>query len=322
MKKYSQVISKIKKYNTIICLRHINPDGDAYGSSMGIANFIRDNFPKKRVFLDGSENLSLSFLGKMDQVTKKDYEGALLIITDTNNTARIDSEHWKIAKEIIKIDHHPETSDPDTIYGDLSIVDADLISASELVAKILFNSKFKITSKTAKFLYTGIVTDSGRFLHFGVNSDTFEIAAKLIKKGVNINEIYDQLYRKDFKYLTNLSVLISKIQVSDKGIGYINIKKNEYDKLNLKINEIKQRVNIMSNIKEIKIWFIALETPKEGIKISIRSRKYIVNKVAAKYNGGGHKLASGAKIMEWSQIHNLITDLEKAINPKNSVFKN
>jgi len=90
---YQKIINKIKKYDKIICLRHIDADGDAYGSAMGLAQFIKDNFPQKEVFTDGKNNESLSFLGRNDQLIKEDYRNSLVIICDTANQERIDSEY-------------------------------------------------------------------------------------------------------------------------------------------------------------------------------------------------------------------------------------
>ena len=93
IKIYRKIINKIKKHSTIICLRHIDADGDAYGSAMGLARLIKDNFPEKQVFTDGKNNDSLIFLGKNNQLKKKDYQNSLVIICDTANRERIDSQY-------------------------------------------------------------------------------------------------------------------------------------------------------------------------------------------------------------------------------------
>ena len=93
IKIYRKIINKIKKYSTIICLRHIDADGDAYGSAMGLAQLIKDNFPEKQVFTDGKNNENLDFLGKNNQLKKKDYQNSLVIICDTASRERIDSQY-------------------------------------------------------------------------------------------------------------------------------------------------------------------------------------------------------------------------------------
>lgn len=88
-----QIINKIQLHHKIICLRHIDADGDAYGSTMGLTQLIKDNFPQKQVSTDGKNQENLSFLGKNDQLTKTDYHNSLVIICDTANRERIDSEY-------------------------------------------------------------------------------------------------------------------------------------------------------------------------------------------------------------------------------------
>jgi len=93
IKIYRKIINKIKKHSTIICLRHIDADGDAYGSAMGLAQLIKDNFPQKRVFTDGKNNENLDFLGKNNQLKKEDYQNSLTIVCDTAGRERIDSQY-------------------------------------------------------------------------------------------------------------------------------------------------------------------------------------------------------------------------------------
>ncbi len=320
-KKYDDVINKIKNYKKIICLRHINPDGDAYGSSMGMAQFIRENFPDKKVLVDGKNSKYLNFLGKSDFVNESDYSDSLIIVTDTANIERIDSEFWKKSKEIIKIDHHIEyKNNPSSNYANISIIEDNVGSASEIVAKIILHSKLHLSKETSKFLYTGIITDTGRFQYVGVTSTTFTIAAKLIDTGLNIFEIYNKLYISEFNDLQLQSFFISKVKLTKKGIGYICISDEDMKKKNITLEDVKIRINIMKNVRQIKIWFIAIENIETNeIKISIRSSKYVINKLAEKYSGGGHKLAAGAKISKWNQLKKFIKDLEKKINEKNII---
>lgn len=315
------ILEKIKQYQTIICLRHINPDGDAYGSSMGIAQFIKDNFPNKRVLVDGKDVSYLDFLGKSDKVSKEDYKDALIFVLDTNNIERIDSKYFNLGKEIIKIDHHPEYNHLSINYANIKIVDSSCISNCQLLTRILIKTGLKISKKCARFLYTGLITDSNRFLYKMVNFETFDIASYLIKTGINISNIYQNLYLRNFDSLLLDSYFISKIRITKTEIGYIKLIKEEIIKKKLSKEEIKSKLFLMSNIKEIKIWFIAFENLETGlININLRSSNYIVNEVAKKYNGGGHKLASGAKIKSWTVLKSFINDLEKCICD-NNLFK-
>ena len=101
-----QIIDTIQQYETIIVHRHVRPDPDAYGSQMGLAEIIRKNYPAKHVFVVGEHEDSLSFLGAPEQIDDATFEGALIIVTDTANTARIDDQRFAKGDFLIKIDHH------------------------------------------------------------------------------------------------------------------------------------------------------------------------------------------------------------------------
>lgn len=311
-----KIIEKIKEYNTIICLRHVSPDGDAYGSTMGLKQFILDNFPEKKVYTDGENVDYLNFMGFNDQPTQKDYENALVIICDTANTARIDSKYWSLAKYIIKIDHHEKGEK----YGNLEYLDDFASAACELVSQLLITSKLIVSKKTAKFLYTGIVTDSNRFMYPTVSKDTFRIANFLLSCGVDISHIYKNLYSTSFNALKFKAYLIENAILTKKGVAYVKIKDDVLKQYNIEREYAKSMVNVLADINEIKIWLFLNEYPELNcIRVSIRSRKYVVNEIASRYEGGGHKLAAGAKLASWEQLDDLIADLENLIVQNNVV---
>src|SRR5690606_18264626 len=129
---YSQIIDTIKQYETIIIHRHVRPDPDAYGSQLGLKYLLQHNFPEKRILAAGEHDFTLDFLDFPDQVEDADFNGALVIVTDTANTERVDDQRYENGEKIIKIDHHPN----DDAYGDLLHVDTNASSASELIYEL------------------------------------------------------------------------------------------------------------------------------------------------------------------------------------------
>lgn len=314
----NKILLKIKEYKKIICLYHISPDGDAYGSAFGMANFIKENFPDKTVLVNGEKNKYLNFLTKQhDNILEEDYHNALIIITDTPNIERISSLYWQKGKEIIKIDHHPNI----TPFGDLQWIDETKISVSELITELLYYSNLKISKKTARLLYTGIITDSNRFLYQKTNSQTLKWASKLLSTGFNLQKIYKNLYQEKLINIQFKAYLLSQLKLTKYGVGYIIVTNKLLIQFKMNYNNVKSWINIMNNIKEIKIWVFFVENKKENyINASIRSNQYIINNIANIYNGGGHKFASGAKIYHWNEIDNIISDLNKIIiNSKKGV---
>lgn len=307
---YQKITNKIKKYDKIICLRHIDADGDAYGSAMGLARLIKNNFPQKKVFTDGKNNENLSFLGKNDQLTKEDYQNSLVIICDTANQERIDSEHWNLAKEKIKIDHHVQGES----YADYEWVDSTYSAACEMVADLAMNQNLKTSKEVANFLLLGIVTDSGRFLHNNTTPRTFQVASFLLEKGAELNYLYTKLYQQNLNILRFKGYVLNNFTLTKQGVAFIKITLAILKKYDISQLEAKSVVNILANTEEIKIWLLAIEKEKKLIKVSMRSSQYVINEVAKKYDGGGHKFAAGAKIKKWAELDNLVTNLDKLIN--------
>ncbi|AGM24619.1 DHH family phosphoesterase [Spiroplasma chrysopicola] len=304
------ILEKIKNHNKIICLRHVSPDGDAYGSAFGLAQFIKDNYPTKKVLVDGQPNPYLNFLATPDIVHNQDYEGALIIITDTANEERIDSPYWKLGKTVIKIDHHPNK----TSFGDIQWVEDERVSASEMVAELLFESNLTISPQTAKLLLTGIITDSNRYMYKKTSSQTLMLASQLLAKGVDAQAIYQNLYNETWHDAKLKNYLFAKIEYASLGIAYIKVNHDMLVEHKMEYEQVKSWVNLMSSIKEFKIWVIFVENKAENyINVSIRSSKYIINEVAEKHHGGGHQLAAGAKIYQWDDVKKVIKDLEEVI---------
>jgi len=159
----SQIIDTIKQYDTIIIHRHVRPDPDAYGSQLGLKYLLQHNYPEKRVLAAGEHDFTLDFLDFPDAVEDKDFEGALVIVTDTANTERVDDQRYLKGAKVIKIDHHPN----DDAYGDIVLVDIAASSASELIYELFTYGRdqeaWQLPTAAARLLYAGIIGDTGRF---------------------------------------------------------------------------------------------------------------------------------------------------------------
>ena len=146
--KFKEVVDLIEKYNKIVVLRHSSPDGDAFGSSFGIATWIKDNYPKKEVYCLGKEDYKNDYFPRTDKV---DVKGKYLcIVTDTAILSRCDGiEYYNKADKVVKIDHHPEVEK----YGDVSIVDYKAMATSYMIGGCLLKEKDKIISPSCANIY-------------------------------------------------------------------------------------------------------------------------------------------------------------------------
>jgi len=304
---YKQFLKKIKEYGTIIIHRHGRPDGDAIGSQIGLKESIKATFPYKKVYAVGDVNPKVSFVGEVDVIDDALYNNALVIVLDSSDTNMINDERYKLGRYIIKVDHHISNCN----YGDLNIVDTSEISCASLLAKIIFSCNMKLTSNGARALFTGIVTDSGRFRYSGVTSDTFTIASKLLKYNFDFNEIYNNLYVEELEVVKLRAEMVSKFKISNKGVAYLVNTQEDIKKYYTDIFTISRgMVNVMAGIKGIDIWSNFTEEENGKVIVELRSSKYNVNQIAVKYGGGGHKFASGATVDGLHIIDDIIKDLE------------
>ena len=307
---YNKIYELIKEYNTIIIHRHEKPDGDALGSQLGLKLAILETFPEKEVLAVGDTTEYLKFLGNMDEVEDNKYQDALVIVLDSGAEYLISDKRFSMGKVVVKIDHHI----PQGKYGDIALVNTKYESCAGLVTHFIKKTKMKLNSEAANLLFTGIVTDSGRFRFSSVSSRTFDAASHLMKYGVNLDNIYTKLYTDSLKNVLLKARMTLKFEILDCGLAYC---KNTYqDVLETGLTPYalaRSIVNNMAGIKEINVWATFTELEDGKIIIELRSSGKNVNQIAVKYGGGGHKFASGATINSIDIVNKVIEDLESLI---------
>ncbi|MFD1927143.1 bifunctional oligoribonuclease/PAP phosphatase NrnA [Sporosarcina siberiensis] len=304
-----QIIDTIEKYNKIIILRHVRPDPDAYGSQIGLKELILENYPTKEVYAAGEHEESLSYLARLDSVERSHYKDALVIITDTGNTERIDGEYYMDSAFIMKIDHHPDV-DP---YGDLSWVDTTASSTSEMITALFKEGQktndWKMTDNAARLLFAGIVGDTGRFMFPSATERTFELASELIKYDFNRAELFAGMYEVDRKLLHLQGHIYQNFEMDDNGAAFIKLDSETLARFNVTASETSQLVGSLGDVKGICAWLIFIEE-EDQIRVRLRSKGPVINTLAAEYGGGGHPLASGASVHSWEEADEVISKLK------------
>lgn len=303
---YNKIYELIKEYKTIIIHRHEKPDGDALGSQLGLKLAILETFPNKDVFAVGDTTEYLNYLGNMDEVEDSKYQDALVIVLDSGAEYLISDKRFSMGKVVIKIDHHI----PQGKYGDIALVNTKYESCAGLITHFIKKTKMKLNSEAANLLFTGIVTDSGRFRFSSVSSRTFDSASHLMKYGVILDNIYTKLYTDSLKNVLLKARMTLKFEILDCGLAYC---KNTYqDVLETGLTPYalaRSIVNNMAGIKEVNVWATFTELEDGKIIIELRSSGKNVNQIAVKYGGGGHVQASGATISGYDELELVIKDL-------------
>ena len=308
---FNQIIEQIKKHNTIIIHRHSKPDGDALGSQIGLKHLINHNFPDKKVFMVGDMTERYSFINGcvMDDIDDEVYSDALVFVLDLSAPHLISDERYKKAKTTVRIDHHLFIEK----FCDYELIDSTFESCAGLIGYFAKSCNLALNAQSASALYTGMVTDSGRFRYDSTTSRTFEVASFLLSVPFSINELYVNLYADDFEQIKLRASFVLKINFTDKKVAYIYTTKEEMAVLNKDSFSISRgMVNTMADLKGVDIWVNFTEA--DGVVLcEIRSSKYNINPIAVKYGGGGHAKASGASLPDKQTAMALLDDLNNLI---------
>jgi phosphoesterase RecJ-like protein len=305
-----QIIDTIEKYDKIIIHRHVRPDPDAYGSQIGLKELIKANYPDKQVFAVGKHEESLNYLAQQDHVDQTFYEGALVIVTDTGNTERIDSEFYTEGALLMKIDHHPD-ADP---YGDIKWVNTSASSTSEMIYSLFEEGKksfgWKMTTDAARLLFAGIVGDTGRFLFPSTTVNTFEVVSELIKFDFDRTELFAGMYEVKRDLLHLKGYMYQNFTMDENGAAFVKIDKATLEQFGVTASDTSQLVGALGDVQGICAWIIFIEEDDQ-IRVRLRSKGPVINTLAAQYGGGGHPLASGASVHSWKEVDEVITKLKQ-----------
>ena len=304
---FEKILQAIQDHEKIIIHRHNRPDGDALGSQIGLKNIIKENFPEKQVWAVGDDPRFFGFMedSQMDEIPDSTYEGALAVILDSGSKHLISDERYMLAASTVRIDHHIFT---DTI-ADTEVIDTSFESCCGMIAEFARESGLKLNPLAAKSLYTGMVTDSGRFRYDGTTARTFRLASLLMEQPFDTNELFRGLYADDLSSKQLKAKFLLKIQVTEQGVAYIYTTAEEFAALNADVFTVSRgMVNTMADIRGVDIWANFTETEK-GVLCEIRSSRYNINPIAVKYGGGGHAKASGATVADRETALAMLSDL-------------
>ena len=308
---FTELLEKIKEFDTIIIHRHSNPDGDALGSQIGLKNIIKENFPAKTVYVVGDMTARFAFMegSEMDTIDDAVYENALAIVLDTSASSLISDERYKSAKATARMDHHIFCEK----ICDVEVTDTSYESCCGLITEFAIKTGLRLNSLAAKSLFTGMVTDSGRFRYDSTTSQTFRLASRLLEEEFDTGEVYAGLYADDFQHVRLRAQFILKIQFTSENVGYIYTDKEELASSGVSTFTISRgMVGTMGDLRGVDIWVNFTETD-EGVLAELRSSKYNINTVAVKYGGGGHLKASGATLKNREEAMAMLEDLNEII---------
>lgn len=313
---FEEALSLIEKYDSIIIHRHVNPDGDAIGSQKGMKEIIKLNYPEKKVFMVGDSPSRYFFIVPegMDEVDDTLFPSSLSILLDMSSPSLVSDERWREAGDTLRFDHHLFIEK----ICRTEVVDSTAESTAGLVAYWALSLGLSLNSLSASALYTGIVTDCGRFLYGNITPRTFRVVSELVKYDFDRSAIYTNLYSEDFSALKRKSFYLSKIQKGKNGVAWTYNTISDVARMGGgAVSVSRGLVNTMANIKGVNIWVSFTEDENGGILTELRSRGCDINRIAVKYGGGGHRNASGAVLETKDEAMRMLGELEELSKGEN-----
>ncbi|MBE6629207.1 MAG: bifunctional oligoribonuclease/PAP phosphatase NrnA [Ruminococcaceae bacterium] len=307
------ILEKIKEYDRIVIFRHKRPDGDAVGSTKGLQRILQLTYPEKEILLLNCDYSDyVAFLGKEDEPRDDAfYKTALGIVVDTATTDRISNPKYALCKELIKIDHHIEKEH----YGNLSWVEEERSSACEMIAKFYyeFRNELQIDLEAATYVYTGMVTDSGRFRFRSVSGETLRLAGMLLDMGIDTDHLYANLYLDNFDMIEFKGKILRRIKRTQSGVAYLYVSRSMRKKLGLSAEQAGMAVSYMDSIRGSLIWLAFIESDDGTVRVRLRSRFVTVSELAEIYSGGGHACAAGATVHSQREVRALLRDADSLL---------
>ena len=305
---FETIFQAIQAYNRIILHRHKKPDGDAIGSQVGLKHILKANFPEKEIYVVGDSAGFYGFVedSVMDQIPDNLYEGALAVVLDCGAPGLVSDDRYTQAEKTVRFDHHLFVEK----FCDIDAVDSSFESCCGLITAFAVEHSLSIPPLAAKALYTGMVTDSGRFRYDSTTSRTFQLASHLMAQGIDTTSLFRSLYADSLESKQQKAQFIQKIQLTPGTVAYIYTTLEEFQSLGMDTFAVSRgMVNTMADIKGVDIWVNFTET-ENGVLCELRSATKNINPIAVKYGGGGHAKASGATVKDKAQALAMLQDLD------------
>ena len=308
-----RLLDLLRNAETIILSRHIRPDGDAVGASLGLAEILRASFPKKQIFVDNEDwDEGLAYLGSDgDRPTDENYKNALVVIVDTATKDRISAKRYALGQTLVKIDHHVNVGP----YGDLEWVEPQRSSTCEMIADfaLSFPETLTVSKKAATLLYAGMVTDSGRFRYEATSPETLRLAAAMMEKGVDTQTLYANIYLETPAILQYHADMTRRIQYTKNGVAWLHVSRTLRARKHLTMQEASEVNNLMESIRGSMIWLVFVECDDGSIRVRLRSRFVQIRSLAERYGGGGHACASGATVSSREEEAALLAEADELL---------
>lgn len=299
MKEFEAVAEAVAKASFVAVSSHENPDGDSLGSHLALTLVMLslgkkvfsslpdpDKYPPQYLFLPGREHLAAP--AKVEEAPD------LFISLDCSNLDRLGELRplAEKARTLVNIDHHEDNKR----YAQLNLVDPEASSTSEIVFRLLRVAGWGIGTEVATCLYTGVVTDTGRFQHPNTKPETFMIAYQLALEGAEVIRVGKEVYEsQSLPYTHLLGIALRRAEVvDDYGLVYSYVTREDLAETGASLSETEDLIDYLRAVRGSKVAAVFKELADGRVRVSLRSRDdFQVGPIARALGGGGHASAAG-----------------------------
>jgi len=298
---FSQIRDRLSGCRRILVVSHLRPDADAYGSTIAAALWLLAEGHEVTAWNEDGMLGKYSFLPSSELVTSPaaapmPFDAVLALDTSVKNRlgrvpgAISGSPLW------INIDHHKSNEE----YADLNLVDPSRPATGQILAEAFLDEGITVTPEMATNLFAAISTDTGSFQYEGTNAKTYEIAAELIRRGVNVAELSRSLYENQPRRRLNLlrHALVKSEFTCDDRVASFSLSMAEVTALGVIPEDNEGVIDILRSVEGVKVAAFFEELPEGRVRLSLRSKdpSFDACALCGEFGGGGHPMASGARI--------------------------
>src|SRR6267142_2691682 len=307
--------------NEFLITSHVDPDGDAVGSSLGLKHALQEMGKTAEVVLESPLPETLAFLPGASTIRRpgevtKQYASAFLVDSSSADRAgQVLARCLAPNAQVAVIDHHWGNDG----FGHVRLVNPEASATAELIYDLIELLRVPISPEIAECLYTGILSDTGGFRFANTSSRTLRVAARLVERGARAARVAEALYAtKTAPSLRILGLALASLQTRSGGrIGAMSISLDMFEKAGAKPEDADGIVQYAKALAGARVGVLLQETAPNEIRASLRSDGTVdVNQVASEFGGGGHRNAAGLRVQGALATvrEDLIRALERAMN--------
>lgn len=299
---YAEIGEVLRNHQSFVLMSHVRPDGDAIGSQLALGFSLmamgktvwlinEDGLPETMAFLPGSEKVTLPPSEPLDV--------EVAIALDTATKPRLGDAALHAASKAklwLNIDHH--LSNPR--YGDLNLIDSTSPATGEILYELITALGMPLPAETRDAIYVAVSTDTGSFQYSSTTVKTYEMAADLLRRGLNVGEINSATYdNQPYRRVELMRALLNTLERSEDGwVAHWELRDQTRVDLALLPEDSEGLIDFIRAIRGVRLAVFFEELPDGKIRVSMRSKdkKLDVCQIATRFGGGGHALAAGIRM--------------------------